>query len=420
MLDSLIIGGGPAGLAAAQEMLEQGLTNILVVERDMELGGILNQCIHNGFGLHTFREELTGPEYAQRYIDKINELKVPYQLNSMVLEIEAEGPIKKVHVVSKEYGYQILETKTVVLAMGSRERTRFMIQIPGTRPAGIYMAGTAQRLVNIEGHPVGKEVVILGSGDIGLIMARRMTLDGANVKMVLELEPHSNGLNRNIVQCLDDYDIPLKLSHTVVNIHGKDRLEGVSIAQVDKNRRPIEGTIEYVPCDTLLLSVGLIPENELSTTANVKLDRKTRGPLVNDMMETNVEGVFAAGNVVHIHDLVDNVSSEAVKAATNVVKYLNQSKQEYKEIPIVAGDFVSYTVPQTYYVNPDNTENLEIMFRVTKMDKNVKIIVKDEKDQVLRELRRAVIAPGEMEKIKLTRKLVNDVQGQLSISIGEI
>ncbi len=338
----------------------------------------------------------------------------------MVLEIEAEGPIKKVHVVSKEYGYQILETKTVVLAMGSRERTRFMIQIPGTRPAGIYMAGTAQRLVNIEGHPVGKEVVILGSGDIGLIMARRMTLDGANVKMVLELEPHSNGLNRNIVQCLDDYDIPLKLSHTVVNIHGKDRLEGVSIAQVDKNRRPIEGTIEYVPCDTLLLSVGLIPENELSTTANVKLDRKTRGPLVNDMMETNVEGVFAAGNVVHIHDLVDNVSSEAVKAATNVVKYLNQNKQEYKEIPIVAGDFVSYTVPQTYYVNPDNTENLEIMFRVTKMDKNVKIIVKDEKDQVLRELRRAVIAPGEMEKIKLTRKLVNDVQGQLSISIGEI
>lgn len=420
MLDSLIIGGGPAGLAAAQEMLEQGLTNILVVERDMELGGILNQCIHNGFGLHTFKEELTGPEYAQRYIDKINELKVPYQLNSMVLEIEAEGPIKKVHVVSKEYGYQILETKTVVLAMGSRERTRFMIQIPGTRPAGIYMAGTAQRLVNIEGHPVGKEVVILGSGDIGLIMARRMTLDGANVKMVLELEPHSNGLNRNIVQCLDDYDIPLKLSHTVVNIHGKDRLEGVSIAQVDKNRRPIEGTIEYVPCDTLLLSVGLIPENELSTTANVKLDRKTRGPLVNDMMETNVEGVFAAGNVVHIHDLVDNVSSEAVKAATNVVKYLNQSKQEYKEIPIVAGDFVSYTVPQTYYVNPDNTENLEIMFRVTKMDKNVKIIVKDEKDQVLRELRRAVIAPGEMEKIKLTRKLVNDVLGQLSISIGEI
>lgn len=420
MLDSLIIGGGPAGLAAAQEMLEQGLTNILVVERDMELGGILNQCIHNGFGLHTFKEELTGPEYAQRYIDKINELKVPYQLNSMVLEIEAEGPIKKVHVVSKEYGYQILETKTVVLAMGSRERTRFMIQIPGTRPAGIYMAGTAQRLVNIEGHPVGKEVVILGSGDIGLIMARRMTLDGANVKMVLELEPHSNGLNRNIVQCLDDYDIPLKLSHTVVNIHGKDRLEGVSIAQVDKNRRPIEGTIEYVPCDTLLLSVGLIPENELSTTANVKLDRKTRGPLVNDMMETNVEGVFAAGNVVHIHDLVDNVSSEAVKAATNVVKYLNQNKQEYKEIPIVAGDFVSYTVPQTYYVNPDNTENLEIMFRVTKMDKNVKIIVKDEKDQVLRELRRAVIAPGEMEKIKLTRKLVNDVQGQLSISIGEI
>ena len=420
MLDSLIIGGGPAGLAAAQEMLEQGLTNILVVERDMELGGILNQCIHNGFGLHTFKEELTGPEYAQRYIDKINELKVPYQLNSMVLEIEAAGPIKKVHVVSKEYGYQILETKTVVLAMGSRERTRFMIQIPGTRPAGIYMAGTAQRLVNIEGHPVGKEVVILGSGDIGLIMARRMTLDGANVKMVLELEPHSNGVNRNIVQCLDDYDIPLKLSHTVVNIHGKDRLEGVSIAQVDKNRRPIEGTIEYVPCDTLLLSVGLIPENELSTTANVKLDRKTRGPLVNDMMETNVEGVFAAGNVVHIHDLVDNVSSEAVKAATNVVKYLNQSKQEYKEIPIVAGDFVSYTVPQTYYVNPDNTENLEIMFRVTKMDKNVKIIVKDEKDQVLRELRRAVIAPGEMEKIKLTRKLVNDVQGQLSISIGEI
>lgn len=419
MLDCLIIGGGPAGLAAAQEMSEQGLSNILVVERDVELGGILNQCIHNGFGLHTFKEELTGPEYAHRYIEKIKELKIPVQLDSMVLEIENAGSYKKVHVVSTAKGYEILETKTIVLAMGSRERTRFMIQIPGTRPAGIYTAGTAQRYVNIEGLPVGKEVVILGSGDIGLIMARRMTLNGANVKMVLELESHSNGLNRNIVQCLEDYNIPLKLSHTVVNIHGKHRLEGVSIAQVDEHRMPIESTIEYVPCDTLLLSVGLIPENELSKSVDVSLDKKTRGPIVNEMMETSVEGIFAAGNVVHIHDLVDNVSAEASKAAKNVIKYLEGQKKGDQMVQIVAGDYVSYTVPQSFFVNEQQKEALEIMFRVTKTDRNVKIVVSDDKGDVLKEFKRPVIAPGEMEKIKLPRQLINGIEGRLSISIGE-
>ena len=420
MLDCLIIGGGPAGLAAAQELYDNNITNVLLVERDHELGGILNQCIHNGFGLHTFKEELTGPEYAQRYIDELEKVSFPVQLNSMVLTIEAEGNIKKVHVISSDNGYQILETKTVILAMGSRERTRFMIQTPGSRPAGVYTAGTAQRYVNIEGFNIGKKVVILGSGDIGLIMARRMSLNGAEVKMVLELEPHSNGLNRNVVQCLDDYNIPLKLSHTVVDIHGNDRLEAITIAQVDENRQPIASTMQRVECDTLLLSVGLIPENELSTDANVSLDQKTRGPIVNEMMETNVEGIFAAGNVVHIHDLVDNVSSEAVKAGKNVARFLQSEEKTSNHKKILAGEHVSYTVPQSFFGDTQSNEALEIMFRVTKTDKNIKIIIRDQDENILRELRRPVIAPGEMEKIRLSRKLLADVSESITISIGGI
>ena len=420
MLDCIVIGGGPAGLAAAQELYEQDFKNVLLVERDNELGGILNQCIHNGFGLHTFKEELTGPEYAQRYIDELEKLDFPIQMNSMVLNIESEGDVKKVHVVSKEHGYQILETKTIILAMGARERSRFMIQIPGTRPSGVYTAGTAQRYVNIEGFEVGEKVVILGSGDIGLIMARRMSLSGADVKMVLELMPYSNGLNRNVVQCLDDYDIPLMLSHTVVEIHGKDRLEGVTIAKVDENFQVIESTKEYVECDTLLLSVGLVPENELSASVNVELDQKTRGPIVNEMMKTNVDGVFAAGNVVHIHDLVDNVSHEAVKAAKNVVEYINDNSKEKTELGIHAGEFVSYTVPQTFFKDSESEDALEVMFRVTKTDKKVNIVIKDQDGTVLKEYRRAVIAPGEMEKILLTREVLKDVKESISISVGGI
>ncbi len=300
----VIIGGGPAGLAAAAAAKKAGLDDILILERDSQLGGILNQCIHNGFGLHTFKEELTGPEYASRFIDQVNELEIPYRLNSMVLDVDKD---KNVTYVSSEDGLQTINADAIVLAMGCRERPRGALSIPGTRPAGIYSAGTAQKLTNIDGEMPGREVVILGSGDIGLIMARRMTLEGAKVHVVAELMPYSGGLKRNIVQCLDDYDIPLKLSHTVTNIKGRERVESVTIAEVDENRKPIPGTeIEY-PCDTLLLSCGLIPENELSKEADVEISRITNGPVVNESLETNVPGIFACGNVLHVHDLVDFV-----------------------------------------------------------------------------------------------------------------
>ena len=304
----IIVGGGPAGLAAAISAKENGIEKLLILERDYELGGILNQCIHNGFGLHTFMEELTGPEYAQRFIEQIFEKNIPYKLNTMVLNIEDCGEEKVVTAVNKEDGFMSLKTKAVILAMGCRERPRGALNIPGYRPAGIYTAGTAQRLVNMEGLMPGKEVVILGSGDIGLIMARRMTLEGAKVKAVAELLPYSGGLQRNIVQCLEDFDIPLKLSHTVVEIHGKERVTGVTLAQVDENRKPIPGTEEFYSCDTLLLSCGLIPENELSAKAGIELSKVTSGPVVNESLETNVKGIFACGNVLHVHDLVDYVS----------------------------------------------------------------------------------------------------------------
>ena len=320
--DIVIIGGGPAGLAAAISARESGVEDVLIVEREPELGGILNQCIHNGFGLHTFKEELTGPEYAARFIEKAEQLQIPHWLSTTVVDMQRQGESLLVTCVSRERGLQVVEAGAVILAMGCRERPRGALNIPGTRPAGIFSAGTAQRLVNLEGYLPGREVVILGSGDIGLIMARRMTLEGAKVKCVAELMPYSGGLKRNIVQCLDDYGIPLKLSHTVVDIQGKERVTGVTIAQVDEKSKPIPGTEEHIPCDTLLLSVGLIPENELSKAVGVELSPVTNGPTVNESLETSIPGVFACGNVLHVHDLVDYVSEEAQQAGKHAAAYV--------------------------------------------------------------------------------------------------
>ena len=325
-VELVVIGGGPAGMAAALAALEKGIKDILILERDRELGGILNQCIHNGFGLHTFKEELTGPEYAHRYIEKVKKSTIKYQVNTMVVDVQG-GDSCVVTAMNKEQGIFQIESKAVVLAMGCRERARGAMNIPGYRPSGIYSAGTAQRYVNIEGRMPGKKVVVLGSGDIGLIMARRMTLQGAEVKLVAEIMPYSGGLRRNIAQCLDDYDIPLLLSHTVTEIHGKDRIEGVTISKVDENLKPIAGTEQYVECDTLLLSCGLIPENELSKQAGAQMDGMTQGPVVNARLETTVKGVFACGNVLHVHDLVDNVSKEAVKAGEYAAEYILEGQR---------------------------------------------------------------------------------------------
>ena len=323
--DIVIIGGGPAGLAAALSARHQGIERLLILERDKELGGILNQCIHNGFGLHTFKEELTGPEYAWRYIEQVLEQKIPYWLNTMVVDIAQEDGWKIVTAMSREKGMSMLRARAVILAMGCRERPRGALNVPGFRPAGIYTAGTAQRLVNMEGYMPGKEIVILGSGDIGLIMARRMTLEGATVKVVAEIMPKSGGLTRNIVQCLEDYGIPLKLNHTVIDIKGKDHIEGVTLAQVDENKDPIPGTQEAYRCDTLLLSVGLIPENELTRGLGARMDEKTHGPVVDERLQTTVAGVFACGNVLHVHDLADHVSQEAAEAGKHAADYVKDA-----------------------------------------------------------------------------------------------
>ena len=389
--DIVIIGGGPAGLAAAVAARKAGIQDILILERDGCLGGILNQCIHNGFGLHTFKEELTGPEYAARYIEMAEAEKIPYKLNTMVIDI------------NKEDGLTTIQAKAIILAMGCRERPRGALNIPGYRPAGIYSAGTAQRLMNIEGFSVGREVVILGSGDIGLIMARRMTLEGAKVKVVAELMPYSGGLKRNIVQCLDDYGIPLKLSHTVVNIEGKERVTGITIAQVGPDRKPIPGTEEHYSCDTLLLSVGLIPENELSRSIGIDMSRITSGPEVNDQLETSAEGVFACGNVLHVHDLVDYVSEEATLAGTNAAEYVKSGEEKGNThvVELKAENGVRYTVPQTLDIN-NMQEKVTVRFRVADVYKDRYISVYYDGVQISKK-KKKVLAPGEMEQVILKK-----------------
>ena len=397
--DLVIVGGGPAGLAAAVSAKENGIESILILERDRELGGILNQCIHNGFGLHTFKEELTGPEYAARFEEQVFERNIEYRLNTMVMDI---SPDKVITAMNREDGLFEIEAKAVILAMGCRERSRGALNIPGYRPAGIYSAGTAQRLVNMEGYMPGRKVVILGSGDIGLIMARRMTLEGAEVQVVAELMPYSGGLKRNIVQCLDDYGIPLKLSHTVVDIRGKERLEGITLAAVGSDGKPVPGTEEDYDCDTLLLSVGLIPENELSRSMGVEINNITSGPVVNESLETNIEGVFACGNVLHVHDLVDFVSEEATNAGKNAALYIKNGKNpESHEVELMGTDGVRYTVPGT--VHPEfMDEKVTVRFRVGRIFQNAYISVYFDNERISRR-KRPVMAPGEMEEVKLEK-----------------
>lgn len=396
----IIIGGGPAGLAAAIGAREEGIEDVLILERDNCLGGILNQCIHNGFGLHTFKEELTGPEYAERFIKKVQEMDIPYKLNTMVLDIQKD---KIITAVNEEDGILEIKAKAIILAMGCRERPRGAINIPGNRCAGIYTAGTAQKYVNIDGYMPGKEAVILGSGDIGLIMARRMTLEGAKVKAVVELMPYSSGLKRNIVQCLDDFNIPLKYSHTVTDIRGKDRLEGVTIAKVDENGKPIKESEEYIPCDTLLLSVGLIPENELSTKAEVELSQITGGPVVNESLQTNIDGIFACGNVLHVHDLVDFVSEESMIAGKSAAKYIKGQTYHDPVVELISTNGVRYTVPK--YINPENiVDHLDVRFRVRDVYKDHYIGVYFDDTREMH-IKKRILAPGEMETVKLTKAL---------------
>ena len=396
----IIIGGGPAGLAAAVAAADRGLdpADILVLERDSEPGGILNQCIHAGFGLHRFGEELTGPEYSGRYIAMARERNIPILCNAMALNLTAD---RRVTFVSPETGYTTLQAEAVILAMGCRERTRGALGTPGTRPSGVYTAGCAQRYVNIEGFMPGRRVVILGSGDIGLIMARRMTLEGAKVLAVCEIMPYSGGLARNIAQCLDDFGIPLKLSHTVTEIHGRDRVEAVTIAAVDEanGRRPIPGTEETIECDTLLLSVGLIPENELTRGAGIDISRATSGADVNQLRETSAPGVYACGNVLHVHDLVDFVSEEAVIAGTAAAdRILGKAAPTVKTLPVTAGDGIRYTVPERIDLTAE-PEDVRIFFRVRDVYKKVQLLVETEEGEVLVKRAKSAAAPGEMESL---------------------
>ena len=415
MFDLIVIGGGPAGLAAACSAWDSGLRKILIVERDQELGGILNQCIHSGFGLQYFKEELSGPEYAARFVDLLSQTGVEVRLDTMVLQITPE---REVHMVGKETGYCIEQAKAIILAMGCRERTRGAIAIPGTRPAGVFTAGAAQRYVNVEGYMPGKRVVILGSGDIGLIMARRMTLEGAKVLACVEVMPYSSGLNRNIVQCLQDFGIPLFLSHTVTDIRGKDRVEQVVVSEVGPDRKPIPGTEMVFDCDTLLLSVGLLPENELTSQAGITIDPRTKGAVVYENMETSMPGVFACGNVCHVHDLVDYVTAESQKAGAAAAAYvLKGGSREGRVIEVKNGPGVTYTVPQ--HIRPEQVDkSCGIFFRVNRICGDSEILVTSG-DTRIAAFKREHLAPGEMEHITLPRVLLDKAGDTLTVSIRE-
>ncbi len=410
--DVIVIGGGPAGLAAACEAYDKGAKKVLVIERDKELGGILNQCIHNGFGLHYFKEELTGPEYAGRFVELVKQTAIEVKLDTMVVEITQDHIVR---CISAKEGYQELTAGAVVLCMGCRERTRGAIAIPGDRPAGVFTAGAAQRYVNMEGYMVGKRVVILGSGDIGLIMARRMTLEGAKVLACVELCPYSNGLTRNIVQCLNDYDIPLYLSHTITNIIGKERVEKVIINKVDENRRPIPGTEIEFDCDTVLLSVGLIPENELTRNAQIVMDRRTNGAVVYENMETSAPGIFASGNVVHVHDLVDFVTAESKRAGAAAAKYALDHKAGGPVTEVKTGSCVNYTVPQ--HIRRENVEKgVDVFFRVNNVYQDMVIKVTSG-DTQLCAFKREHMAPGEMEKITIPKVLLDKASDEITVSV---
>ena len=410
-VDVLVVGAGPAGLAAAIAAKEDGIDNLMVIEREHNPGGILRQCIHNGFGLHRFKEELTGPEYAQRDIDRARELGIYIQCDTTVLSVEEDHTVT---CVSSEHGLQVIKAKAIILAMGCRERPRGALATPGTRCAGIYSAGTAQKFVNLEGYMPGKRVVILGSGDIGLIMARRMTLQGAKVLACVELMPYSSGLNRNIVQCLNDYDIPLYLRHTVIDIQGKERLSGVTVAKVDENRQPIPGTEIQFDCDTLLLSVGLIPENELSQGAGVKLSPLTSGAEVDDVLQTNVPGIFACGNVLHVHDLVDHVSNESFKAGRAAAAYARGQIEACETITVKDGDGVRGTVPQR--IRKGVSESVDLMFRPSGVFRKATCIVKCGGKEIARK-KAPIFTPGEMAVVTLKPETVAELNDTVTVEI---
>ena len=409
MFDIIVLGGGPAGLSAAYSAWKAGAEKILIIERDKELGGILNQCVHNGFGLHYFKEELTGPEYAQRFIEMLKSTNVEVKLDTMVLDVSENKVVSAVNSVD---GFMTLEAKAIILAMGCRERTRGAIAIPGDRPAGVYTAGSAQKYLNIDGYMVGKRVLILGSGDIGLIMARRMTLEGAKVLACVEVMSYSGGLNRNIVQCLNDFDIPLYLSHTIVDIQGKERVEKVIVAKVDESRRPINGTEMEFDCDTVLLSVGLIPENELTRGAGIEMDGRTNGAVVFENMETSLEGVFACGNVVHVHDLVDYVTAESARAGEAAAEYVKSGEKNAEIVTVKNGEGVTYTVPQK--IRRTDNKFTEVFFRVNRVMADSKINVVSN-GEVIATFKREHMAPGEMEKIIIPKKILDSASAEITI-----